>query len=374
MAGRPDYYKALGVDKKASADEIKKAYRKLARRYHPDRNPGDKTAEARFKEASQAHDVLGDPEKRKEYDRGTGPFGAFGGGGGAGPGGFDAGGFGDILSNLFGGAAGGGRRGQPRAQPGRDLETEVTLTFDQAIEGAQIPLAVPTATTCATCHGTGAKPGTSPRLCPQCEGRGVEAQGQGLFSISQPCSRCNGAGTVIDNPCPTCSGTGFTRTVRRLRVNVPPGVREGSRVRLAGKGEPGLRGGPPGDLYVITHVEPSPVFKRKGDNLEVEVPLTIPEAIRGATIEVPTLHSSKKLRVPAGTKHGTVQRLRGEGPPRLGGRSRGDLHYRFVIDVPATLSQEQEAAVDELSKVIDSNPRSRLFAAAGQHGASRKDD
>jgi molecular chaperone DnaJ len=369
MAGRPDYYKALGVDKKASQDEIKKAYRKLARQYHPDRNSGDEKAEARFKEISAAYDTLGDPEKRKQYDRGAGPFGFGGATGGAGPfggaGGFDTSGFGDILSDLFGRATGSGGTGGRRAsreQPGRDLETEVRLSFDQAIEGAQVPLQVPTSQPCPTCHGTGAKPGTSPKVCPVCHGRGIESEGQGLFSISQPCSNCGGSGTVIEDPCPTCNGAGMVRTVKRLRVNIPPGVREGSRVRLAGKGEPGRNGGPPGDLYVVTHVDASSIFRRKGDNLEVEVPLTIPEAIRGATVEVPTLHGSKKLRVPPGTKHGTVQRLRGEGPRKLNGKGQGDLHYRFVIDVPASLSKEEEAAVDELSKVMNGNPRSKLFA------------
>ena len=207
-------------------------------------------------------------------------------------------------------------------------------------------------------------PGTSPRICPQCQGRGVEVEGQGLFSISQPCSRCAGSGTVIEDPCPGCGGSGARRTIKRYRVTIPAGVRDGSRVRLAGKGEPGPRGGPPGDLYVVTRVGDSPIFKRRGDNVEVEVPLTIPEAIRGATIEVPTLRASKKLRVPGGTKHGTVQRLRGEGPPKLRGSGRGDIHYRFVIDVPASLSREQQDAVDELSKVINGNPRDRLFAPA----------
>jgi molecular chaperone DnaJ len=228
---------------------------------------------------------------------------------------------------------------------------------------------VPTATTCATCNGTGARPGTTPKICPRCQGRGIESQGQGLFSISQPCSRCGGSGTVIEDPCPTCQGEGAVRKVKRYRVNIPAGVREGSRVRLAGKGEPGRNGGPPGDLYVVTHVQPSPVFQRKGDHLEVEVPLTIPEAIRGAEVEVPTLRGSKRLRVPAGTKHGTVQRLRGEGPPKLDRSarpSRGDIHYRFVIDVPASLSREQSEAVENLSKVMNGNPRASLFAAAAE--------
>jgi molecular chaperone DnaJ len=370
MAERPDYYKTLGVGKGASEEEIKKAYRKLARQYHPDRNQGNKQAEERFKEISQAHDVLSDAEKRKAYDRGTGPFGAFNV-----PGGFDpasfGGGFSDILSNLFGGGggagdpgrAGGVRGGRAREARGRDLETEVSLSFDQAVNGTQVPLAVPTSQPCETCHGSGAKPGTSPKVCPVCNGRGVESESQGIFSISQPCSNCHGAGTVIEDPCPTCGGSGAQRSVRRLRVNIPAGVRDGSRIRLAGKGEPGLRGSPPGDLFVITRVSESPVFKRAGDNLEVEVPLTIPEAIRGAVIEVPTLNGSKRLRVPRGTKHGTLQRLRGEGSPRLGGKGRGDIRYRFVIDVPSSLSPEQTEAVDKLSEVMNGDPRAGLFSA-----------
>jgi molecular chaperone DnaJ len=370
MAARPDYYKILGVGKNASDEEIKKAYRKLARQYHPDRNQGDKQAEERFKEISQAHDVLSDPDKRKAYDRGTGPFGGFAGG----PGGFDAGSFagsfGDIFSNIFGGGGGAGRQrgggARPRApQRGRDVETEVALTFDQAVNGTQVSLSVPTSQPCPTCHGTGAKPGTSPKVCPVCQGRGVESESQGIFSISQPCSNCHGTGTVIEDPCATCGGSGAQRTVRRLRTNIPAGVRDGSRVRLAGKGEPAPPGGQPGDLYVITRVQESPVFRRSGANLEVEVPLTVPEALGGAVVEVPTLKGSKRLRVPPGTKHGTVQRIRGEGPPRLGGKGRGDIHYRFVIDVPSSLSAEQREAVDQLSKVMNGNPRAGLFAQAG---------
>jgi molecular chaperone DnaJ len=373
MASRPDYYKTLGVDKRASAEDIKKAYRKLARKYHPDRNPGDKDAETRFKEVSQAHDVLGDPEKRKQYDSGTGPFAT-----GAGPGGgfggfgnfdFDASSMGDILSNLFGGGGRSGARQRPRAERGADLETQVSISFDQAISGAQVPLSVPMHSTCPTCHGTGARPGTQAIVCPRCEGRGIETQGQGMFSISQPCSRCGGAGTIIEDPCPTCSGSGAVRTVKKLRVNIPAGVRDGSRIRLAGKGEAGRRGGPPGDLYLITHVTPSPVFARKGDNLEVEVPISIPEALRGAEVQVPTLEGTKTLRVKPGTKHGTVQRLRGEGPPKLSGGARGDLHYRFVIDVPAKLTDEQQQAVDTLAATMNGNPRASLFTAGSAAGA-----
>jgi molecular chaperone DnaJ len=378
MATRPDYYKTLGVDKKASADEIKKAYRKLARKYHPDRNPDDKRAEERFKEVSQAHDVLGDPDKRKQYDNGTGPF-AGGASGGPGFGGFgnfdfDASSMGDILSNLFGGggeagpggAAGGSgaRRARSRPQRGQDLETEVRISFEQSISGAQVPLSVPTTGICPTCHGTGAKPGTTPKVCPRCEGRGIESEGQGMFSITQPCSLCGGSGTVIEDACPTCGGSGAIRSVKKFRVNIPAGVKEGSRIRVPGKGEAGARGGPAGDLYVITHVDPSPVFKRKGDNLEVEVPLTVPEVLLGAEVRVPTLDGTKTLRVKPGTNHGALQRLRGEGPPKLGGKSRGDIHYRFTIDVPEQLTDEQRTAVDELSKTMNGNPRAKLFSEA----------
>jgi molecular chaperone DnaJ len=365
---RKDLYAVLGVDKKASPEEIKKTYRKLARKHHPDRNPGDKAAEEKFKEISQAHDVLGDPDKRREYDRGQGPFAAAAAGAGSpfsGGGSFDASGFGDILSNLFGNATGGGgtTARKPQPQRGRDLEASVQISFDQAVTGAQIPLAVPTPARCTTCSGTGARPGTSASVCPRCQGRGIEAQGHGMFSISQPCGRCGGSGTVIEDPCPTCGGSGVTRSVKRYRVNIPAGVRDGSRIRLPGKGEPGQRGGPPGDLYVVTQVDPSRVFIRKGENVEVEVPLTVVEALRGAEIEVPTLNGSKRLRVPAGTNHGTIQRLRGEGPPRLGGEGNGNILYRFVIDVPDELSDEQREAVDALSKVLGGNPRAHLWGS-----------
>jgi molecular chaperone DnaJ len=397
MASRPDYYKTLGVDKKATPEQIKKAYRKLARQYHPDRNPDNKQAEERFKEVSQAHDVLGDPEKRKQYDTNSGPFAAGGGAGGPGSGfggfgnfDFDGSSMGDILSNLFGGGSGpthpggaGGRAGagrgarRARVERGNDLEAQVSITFDQAISGAQIPLSVPMRTTCGTCHGTGAKPGTTPTVCPRCEGRGIEVQGQGMFSISQPCSRCGGSGTVIEDPCPTCKGSGAVRTVKRMRVNVPAGVRDGGRIRLAGKGEPGPGGGPPGDLYLIVHVSPSPVFTRKGNNLEVEVPLTIPEALRGAEVQVPTLNGAKTLRVPPGTKHGTVQRLRGEGPPTPGSGkppAKGDIHYRFMIDVPKELNAEQAEAVEALAKTLDGDPRAGLFESAGASAKAGNDD
>ena len=369
MAGQ-DLYKVLGVEKKASHDEIKKAYRKLARRFHPDRNPGDTRAEERFKEVQAAYDVLGDPEKRKQYDRGS-LFG-FGGSGPAGSagGGFDPGDVGDILSNLFGGAraaapgrpaaARGAARARSAAATSRPRSPSPSTRPSRARRSpSACPRPRPAAPAAARAPSRGRRP-----VCPRCQGRGVESEGQGLFSISQPCSRCGGAGVVIEDPCPTCHGNGAVRTIKKYRVNIPAGVRDGSRVRLAGKGEPGRHGGEPGDLYVVTRVKPSPVFARKGDNLEVEVPLTIPEAIRGAEVEVPDAQRPQALRVPPGTRHGTVQRLRGEGPPRLGSSGRGDIHYRFVIDVPATLSAEQSEAVEKLSQVMNGNPRARLFARA----------
>jgi molecular chaperone DnaJ len=359
-----DPYATLGVGKGATDEEIKKAYRKLAREYHPDRNSGDKNAEERFKEVQEAYSILSDPEKRKAFDSGGG---IFGGAGGFDPSSFrggNFGGFGDILSDIFGNR-GGGAGQQQRPERGRDLETEVHVSFDQAMEGAQVPVSVPLSAPCPTCHGTGAKPGTTPSICSRCQGRGVEAESQGLFSISQPCRQCGGTGTEIKDPCPTCDGTGRTRQVKRYRVNIPAGVRDGSRVRLAGKGETGPRGGPAGDLYAITRVGESPIFSRKGDHLEVEVPITVPEAIRGATIEVPTLAASKRIRVAPGTAHGTVQRLRGEGPPKLGGRGRGDIHYRLVIDVPSSLSDEQREVVDDLAAVMNGNPRERLLSGRG---------
>ena len=367
MPAVKDPYETLGVERKATDDEIKKAYRKLARRYHPDKNPDDASAEERFKQIQEAYSVLSDPEKRRQFDSGGGMFGsgfdpnAFRGGGG----GF--GGIGDILSDIFGGPGGADQPAARGSRPtrGRDLETDVRISFEQAMEGVQVPVSITVSAPCPTCAGTGAKPGTKPSVCPRCQGRGIESEGQGLFSISQPCRQCGGTGTQITDPCPTCSGQGYTRQVKRYRANIPAGVREGSRVRLAGKGEPGRRGGPAGDLYVVTHVGGSQIFRRKGDNLEADVPITFVEAIRGGTVEVPTLADAKRIRVPAGTQHGTVQRLRGEGPPRLNGSGRGDIHYRLTIDVPRSLSKEQEEAVEELAQVMDGNPRGRLFTGAG---------
>jgi molecular chaperone DnaJ len=364
-----DLYKALGVSKKASDEEIKRAYRKLARQYHPDRNPDDPEAEERFKEIQGAYDTLSDPEKRKEYDAG-GMFGGFGGrpgGPGAGPFGGGGGGFGsdlgDIFSNIFSRGGGGPEPQQPR---GRDLETETMLSFDQAVNGAQVSVTVPKQERCTTCHGSGAKPGTSPVTCPRCEGRGIDSQSQGFFSISQPCPQCGGSGQIIEDPCPTCGGSGLTQQTKRYRVNIPAGVRDGTRIRLAGKGEAGPRGGQPGDLYVVTRVTPSPVFDRlDGGNLEVSVPITVAEALRGATIEVPTLDGTKKIKIPQGTRHGTVQRLRGEGAPKRSGVGRGDIRYRLEIEMPQKLSEEQRDAVEKLAEALNGDdPRAELLRKA----------
>ena len=367
-----DLYKVLGVSKGASEEEIKKAYRKLARKYHPDRNPDDAAAEEKFKQVQGAYDTLSDSEKRQQYDQG-GMFGGFGGGaggrGGAPFGGMEGGGFagdfGDVLSNLFGR---GGGRAQPQQQRGRDLETEVRLSFDQAVNGAQISVSVPKEERCPTCHGSGAKPGTGPVTCPRCEGRGIDAQSQGFFSISQPCPQCGGAGQIVEDPCPACGGSGLTRQTKRYRVKIPAGVRDGARIRLAGKGEAGPLGGPPGDLFVVTRVAASPVFRRlDGGNLEVAVPITVAEALGGATIEVPTLDGSKKIKVPAGTRHGSIQRLRGEGPPKPRGKGRGDIRYRLEIEVPNELSDEQREAVEKLAETLNgSDPRAELLRRSGR--------
>ncbi len=369
-----ELYKTLGVSKDASEDEIKKAYRKLARQYHPDRNSGDKEAEEKFKEISAAHDVLADPAKRKEYDEASrfGGFGGFGGGaqGAGGPfagGGGAQGGFGDLGDILGGIFNRGGGRTQTQEVRGRDLETEVQLSFDQAVGGAQIGVTVPKQERCPTCHGSGAEPGTTPTVCPRCEGRGVEASSQGFFSISQPCPQCGGSGQIIEHPCQTCAGSGVTQQTKRYRVNIPAGVRDGGRIRLAGKGEAGPRGGPPGDLYVTTRVASSPVFKRLDDgNLEVTVPITIPEAVRGGTIEVPTLQGTKKIKVTPGTKSGAIQRLRGEGPPKPKGKGNGDIRYRLEIAIPAELSEEQSEAIEKFAEASNgSDPRAELLRKAG---------
>ncbi len=361
-----DLYATLGVAKTANADEIKKAYRTLARVHHPDANPDDPKAEERFKEISHAHDVLSDPEKRREYDAraafgGRRPNGAGPAGGGAGAGFGD---FADMFSTIFRGARGGatGASGGSAAQKGADVEVEVNLSFDQAMAGAQVPVSVETPVACADCGGSGAKPGTNPRLCPECKGRGVRGRDVGSFAFSEPCPRCGGNGTVIDDPCPTCSGSGATSTRSQIKVKIPPGVKDGTRIRVKGRGQAGTRGGPAGDLFVLTRVSPSRLFTRKGDDLAINVPVTFAEAALGAQVEVPTLDGRVKLTVPPGSPDGRSLRIGGQGAPRLKGGGRGDLIATLRLDVPRELSAKQRDALEKFAKIDARDPRETLFS------------
>lgn len=369
-----DPYKVLGVAKNASEAEIKKAYRSLARKWHPDQNSGNSEAEEKFKEVQEAYDIVGDPKKRKEFDSGgfnipfTGGANPFSGGNPFGGGGVKFDNIGDIfggVTGMFGGRGGGTRQ---RVERGRDLEANVAIGFDQSINGTEVSVSVPRRETCDTCHGSGAKPGTPVKTCPRCQGSGAESVGQGMFSISQPCSQCGGTGQLVETPCETCRGEGSVVKTRKYRVKIPAGVRDGARIRVAGKGEAGENGGASGDLFVIVSVSSSPVFERKGDNLEVKVPVTVVEAIRGATIEVPTLTGNKQIKVPAGTKPGTVIRLKGEGPALAKGSGHGDLRYRIEVEIPNgnELSKEQSDAVDDLATVLTGNPREELLARAAR--------
>lgn len=337
-------YDTLGVSKGASQEEIKKAYRKLARQYHPDRNPGDKAAEERFKEIQHAYDVLADPEKRRQYDRGPRVFD------GAGPaGGFT---FEDLdLGDLFGGLF--GRRGpaRPQARRGADVEVSVNLSFEDSLRGIETRIPVDVETACRTCGGTGARPGTAPTICPECNGRGVRAESQGLFAISQPCPRCRGNGTVIEQPCESCRGSGRERRTKRYTVKIPAGVRDGTRIRLKGKGEAGAAGGESGNLYVVTRVEPSPIYERRGDDLVVDVPVSYSDAVLGGQVEVPTPDGPVTLKVPAGSQDGKLLRVRGRGAPKLSGGGKGDVLARLRIDVPARPTKKERELLEELRKV-----------------------
>ena len=354
-------YEVLGVAKNASADEIKKAYRKLARQYHPDRNQGDKDAEERFKEIQGAYDVLSDPDKRKQYD-------AFGSSDGrrAGPGDFTwTTGDGFDLGDLFGGLFGRGRgaqQQQPRGQRGADVEVEINLSFEDALRGLETRIPVEIETACRECGGTGAKPGTSPKICPECNGRGVLAESQGLFALSQPCPRCRGNGTVIEDPCARCGGSGRERRTKRYSVKIPAGVRDGTRIRLKGKGEAGFGGAPAGDLYVVTRVAESPVYERRGSDLVVNVPVTFAEAALGASVEVPTPDGPVSLKIPAGTQDGKLIRIRGRGAPKLKGGGKGDVLARVRLAVPTKLTKAEREAIENLQKVTRNDPREGAFA------------
>jgi molecular chaperone DnaJ len=375
-----DLYEVLGVSRGASTDEIKKAYRKLARKHHPDQNPDDPQAEARFKEVQGAYDVLSDDDKRKNYDRFGHPDGPQAGprGGGTG-GGFDPSMFGDLFGDLFSSRRGGRRGGSSGADAtagagalrGADLEVAASISFEQAMHGGQARLPVDHDATCPTCSGSGAKPGTKPRLCPECGGRGIKARDEGFFALSTPCPKCGGDGVVIEDPCETCHGAGRVRDRRTLNVNIPAGVRDGQRLRLKGKGEAGPRGGQPGDLYVRFHVAPSTVYEREGDDLIIEVPVTFAEAALGGEITVPSLWGTVKVKVPPGSQSGKLLKIGGHGAPRLKGASsngkagaRGDLVVRLRVRVPEKLTKRERELIEQLAAQSKVDPRADLFATA----------
>ena len=380
-----DYYKLLGVSDKATAKEITRAYRKLARELHPDANPDNPAAEEKFKEVAAAYDVVGDDDKRKEYDevRAMGPM-AGGGGGfgfnpGGGGGGFGAGGAGgpgdfaytstdinDLLGGLFGGrkGRGGPGGGAPRGsgpQRGDDLETELHLTFADSVKGVETSVNLTSEVTCSTCHGNGAKPGTAPTTCPRCNGRGVLDDNQGFFSFSTPCPQCAGRGTLVTDPCPTCRGSGLEHKRRQVKVRIPAGVKDGQRIRLKGRGGAGRNGGPPGDLYVVAHVAADALFGRDGNNLTLVVPVTFPEAALDTKLKVPTLDGEPvTLKLPAGTSSGKVFRVKGKGVAAAKGKSHGDLLVTVEVAVPRKLTSEQRDAVEALAEVAGESPRAHL--------------
>jgi molecular chaperone DnaJ len=388
-----DYYGVLGVTKDASADEIKKAYRKLARELHPDRNPGNRDAEERFKNVSEAYDILSDESRRKEYDEmralfgsgafrrnaraGTGASGSpidlsdlFGGGGGGttttGTR-FGGGGFGDLFGSLFSG--GNTRRGPTR---GRNVEAEVTLSFMDAVRGVTLPLSLRSPGVCETCHGSGAKPGTQPRTCPKCHGVGLVTSNQGAFQFSEPCKECQGVGTIVDEKCPECRGTGGVTKSRTLNVRIPPGVADGQRIRLSGRGEPGERGGPAGDLYVHVTVRPDELFGRNVDDLTLTVPITFVEATLGTDLTVPTLDGAVTVRVPPGTPTGRTFRVRGKGVPGRTGHSVGDLLVTVEVHVPQELSETARTTLRELAGQTPPAPRAKIEAALRRTAEARR--
>lgn len=346
-----DYYEVLGVPKTASEQEIKKAYRKLARENHPDVNPGDKAAEERFKEATEAYDVLGDPDKRARYDQfghaGTDPnaggFGGFGGGGDFG--------FGDIFDMFFSGGGGQRRNGPSR---GADLRYDLTISFEEAAFGAEKEIQIPRHETCSECHGSGAAPGTQPTQCTECHGTGQIKVSQrtpfGVIQTARTCPTCRGEGRTISSPCKVCNGQGTVRTVKTIKVNIPEGSEEGLNLRFTGSGEAGQKGGPSGDLYVVLHVKAHKFFEREGNDVYCEIPITFVQAALGAEIDVPTLDGNVKMKVPEGTQTSTVFRLRGHGIPYRRGSGRGDQHVRVVVATPTKLSDKQKELLREFGE------------------------
>lgn len=367
-----DYYQVLGVSKEASADELKKAYRRLARENHPDANPNDPEAEQRFKDVGEAYAVVGNEEKRREYDEirrlGAAGFGAGGPGGPGGYGGFSEADLGDLFGQIFsgggGGFPGGGRR--RRRAKGKDLNAQVHLTFEDAFAGVRTTLRVTGDGACDTCSGTGAAPGTTPTTCATCAGRGQVTVDQGPFSFAQPCNVCGGRGQKIETPCATCSGSGRVVKPRQLTVRIPAGVRDGAVIRLPGRGAPGVGDGPPGDVLVTVHVEKHPHFGRKGDNVTIDVPITFAEAALGTKLAVPTPRgNTRTIKVPAGTTSGRTFRIRNEGAPKKRSGN-GDLLVTTKIQVPTNLSREQKKLIAELASYDDTEARDRALFD-GQH-------
>jgi molecular chaperone DnaJ len=354
MAKR-DYYEVLGVSRGATEAEIKSAYRKLAVRYHPDKNPGDEAAEEKFKEAAEAYSVLSDSEQRARYDR-FGHAGVSGAGGAsAGWGAQGFGGIEDILGDLFGfgdmfgGRSAGGRRGA--AQRGADLRYDLEMTLEEAASGMTAQLRIPRLESCETCSGSGAAAGTQPETCPTCAGAGQVRYQQGFFSVARTCGQCRGTGRVIKTPCETCRGAGRVEREKQMEVKIPAGVETGSRLRVQGEGEAGTQGGPAGDLYVVIHVKQHDVFERQGNNLYASIPVTFAQAALGADVTVPTLEVEHSLKVPAGTQTGTVFRVKGQGMPALGGRGRGDLFVSVTVVTPTTLTREQRKLLEQLAQI-----------------------
>jgi molecular chaperone DnaJ len=354
-----DYYEVLGVPRNATEQEIKSAYRRLALKYHPDRNPGNKQAEERFKEAAEAYAVLADPQKRAAYDRyGHAGVGAAAGGGF--PGGFDPsifadfsdifGGLGDIFGFGLGDLFGGARRRAPAH--GADLRYDLEISFEEAARGTETTIQVPREENCETCRGSGAAPGAGPETCPQCRGRGQLRYQQGFLTIARTCPRCGGAGRVITRPCASCRGSGRVTRERPIRVRIPAGIADGQRLRLAGEGEQGAPGAPPGDLYVVVHVQEHPFFKREGDDLYCEMPVAFPTLALGGTIQVPTLDGPAPLEIPPGTQTGTRFRIPGRGLPSVSGRGQGDLHVVVHAAVPKRLTREQKALLQQLARTM----------------------
>ncbi len=361
VAAKRDYYTVLGVGREAGADEIKKAYRKVALQYHPDRNPGDKDAEDRFKEASEAYQILADSEKRAQYDRfGHAAFEQAMGGGGFD---FSATGFEEIFGDLFGDFFGGQRRGRSRARRGDDLRYDLELTFDEAVFGVEKNIRVPRLATCDACRGSGAKDGAARETCGTCRGAGQLRYQQGLFSIAKTCGQCQGQGTVLRDPCRSCGGAGVVQRQQALSVRVPAGVDTGSRLKLRGEGEAGGNGGPSGDLYVIIHVQEHPLFTREGNDIVCDVPIGFPQAALGADIDVPTPHGKVRLKIPPGTQSGNVFRLRGKGVPDVRGHTHGDALVRVVVETPRQLSARQRELLEEFARLTgeEVHPLSKGF-------------